>query len=132
MTIKAAAARITFNRNYFYIAALIFVVELLIACFVRDRIIRPYVGDVLVVILVYCFVKSLFNLPVVPVAIGVCIFAFTVEYLQYINIVEKLGLQKNELARIAIGTLFEWIDLLAYTFGTLIILIVETWNKKNK
>ena len=32
----------------------LFVVETLIALFVRDAFIRPYMGDVLVVILIYC------------------------------------------------------------------------------
>lgn len=31
--------------------------EVLIALYVRDRFIRPYVGDMLVVVLVYSFVR---------------------------------------------------------------------------
>ena len=35
----------------------IFCIEALIALYVRDNFIRPYVGDILVVVLVYSFVR---------------------------------------------------------------------------
>lgn len=39
-----------------YLAAsiIVFIIELIIALYVHDRIIRPYIGDMLVVVLVYC------------------------------------------------------------------------------
>ncbi len=38
-----------------YLAAsiIVFIIELIIALYVHDRIIRPYIGDMLVVVLVY-------------------------------------------------------------------------------
>src|SRR5688500_18670850 len=96
--------RIAFNKNYFILAVFIFVIEVLIAMYVKDRIIRPYVGDVLVVIMIYCFVRSFFNAPIFKVALGVLIFAFTIETLQYIRVVHVLGLQRSKLARTVIGT----------------------------
>jgi hypothetical protein len=121
---------IIFNKNYFGLALLIFVVEVLIALFVRDNFVRPYLGDVLVVILIYCFVKSFFNLPVFTVALFVLIFSFTIEFLQYINIVEKLRLEQSAIARTIIGTSFAWIDILAYVVGIFIILFVEKYLLK--
>jgi hypothetical protein len=121
---------LTFNKNYFGLAALIFTIEVLIALFVRDHFVRPYLGDVLVVILIYCFIKSFLRLPVFKVAVFVLVFSFTIEFLQYLEIVEKLGLEKSAIARIVIGTLFEWIDLLAYMAGTAIILVVEKYLLK--
>lgn len=118
---------LTFNKNYFGLAVLIFTIEVLIALFVRDQFVRPYLGDVLVVILIYCFIKSFLRLPVFPVAIFVLIFSFTIEFLQYLNIVEKLGLEKSPIARTVIGTLFEWIDLLAYIAGVAIVLTAEKY-----
>jgi len=117
-----------FNKNYFGLAVLIFTIEVLIALFVRDNFVRPYLGDVLVVILIYCFVRSFLNLPVFTLAIGVLIFSFTLEFLQYINIVEKLGLERSKIARTVIGTSFAWIDLLAYTAGIAIVLVVEKYS----
>ncbi|MEJ7626233.1 MAG: DUF2809 domain-containing protein [Ferruginibacter sp.] len=114
-----------FNRSYFLIAVLLFVVEVLIALFAHDRIIRPYVGDFLVVILIYCFVRSFFNVTVWISATGVLLFAYFIEILQYFNIVEKLGLQNYSLAKTIIGTSFEWIDIIAYTLGIITVVIIE-------
>jgi uncharacterized paraquat-inducible protein A len=47
------------KKRFFYIISflLIFCIEVLIALYVRDNFIRPYVGDMLVVVLVYSFVR---------------------------------------------------------------------------
>ncbi len=116
---------IRFNIHYFLWACLIFFVEVAIALFVHDSIIRPYIGDMLVVILIYCFVKSFLQTPILPTAIGVLIFAYFVEFLQYIQIIKYLGLENNKLASIVIGTSFSWGDLTMYTLGIGIVLLVE-------
>jgi hypothetical protein len=122
---------LTFNKDYFGFAILIFVIEVLIALFVDDNFVRPYLGDVLVVILIYCFLKSFLHLPVLTVALFVLIFSFTIEFLQFINIVEKLHLEKSKIARTVVGTSFSWIDLLTYIVGIAVVLIVEKyWLKK--
>ena len=121
-----------FNRNYWLLTLLLFSIEIAIALFVHDNFIRPYIGDVLVVILIYCFVKSFLKVSVSKVAIAVLLFAFGIEMLQYLAIVEKLGLQNNRLARIVIGTSFSWEDLLAYLAGFVIVIVFERLvsNKK--
>ncbi len=116
---------LTFRKNYFLLFILLFVVEVLIALYVHDNFVRPYIGDVLVVILLYCFAKSFIQLPVTPVAIGVLIFSFIIETLQYCNIVDRLGLGHSKLARTVMGTSFAWEDLLAYTAGFIVILVAE-------
>jgi hypothetical protein len=122
---------LTFKKNYFGLTILIFFIEVLIALYVSDRFVRPYLGDVLVVILMYCFLKSFLKLPVLTVAIAVLIFSFTIEFLQYLNIVATLGLEKSKIARTVIGTSFSWIDLLTYVIGITIVLGIEKyWLKK--
>lgn len=122
---------LTFNKHYFALTILIFLVEVLIALFVNDNFVRPYLGDVLVVILIYCFIKSFLKLPVLTVAVFVLIFSFTVEFLQFLNIVEKLHLEKSKIARTVIGTSFSWIDLLTYLIGIAIVILIEKyWLKK--
>ncbi len=118
----------TFRRNYFFFFILLFVVEVLIALYVHDNFVRPYIGDVLVVILLYCFVKSFIKLPVMPVAVGVLIFSFIIEILQYCNIVDRLGLGHSRLARTVIGTSFAWEDIWAYTAGFIVILVAERFG----
>jgi Protein of unknown function (DUF2809) len=114
-----------FNSRYFILTILIFVTEILIALFAHDRIVRPYVGDFLVVILVYCFLKSFLNTPVLTTAISVLIFSYIVEILQYFHIADRIGLQNSRLAKIIIGSSFEWIDLMAYTAGITLVLCIE-------
>jgi len=122
---------LAFNKNYFGLVILFFCIEVLIALFVNDRFIRPYLGDVLVVILIYCFLKSFLQLPVLTAAIFVLIFSFAIEFLQFLNIVEILQLEKSKIARTVIGTSFSWIDLLTYVVGIAIVIIVEKyWFKK--
>ena len=99
-----------------------------IAIFAHDQFIRPFVGDVLVVILIYCSIMSFLRTRVIPTAIFVLLFAYTLEILQYFRIVEVLGLQTSRIARIVIGTTFEWTDLLAYTLGIGLVLILEKRN----
>lgn len=121
---------LTFNKKYFVLTILFFVIEVLIALYVHDTIIRPYFGDVLVVILIYCFIKSFLKLPVLPVALFVLLFSFSVEFLQYLNIIEKLGLQNSKIARTVIGTSFAWIDLVCYIAGIIIVIIAEEDSRK--
>ncbi len=116
---------IKYNKAYFILFILLFITEVLIALFVHDEIVRPYVGDLLVVILLYCFVKSFLNLRVNITAISVLLFSYLIESLQYFQIVQLLGLGDSLLANVIIGNYFSWIDILAYTLGTLLIIAIE-------
>lgn len=104
---------------------LLLVTEILIALFVHDRFVRPYVGDYLVVILLYCAVKSFFNWPVLPTAIAVLAFSYVIEALQYFNLVGRLGLQHNQLANTIIGNSFAWEDMVAYMLGIVTVVALE-------
>jgi hypothetical protein len=114
-----------FNPFYFFWTIPLLVIEILIAKYVHDKIIRPYGGDFLVVILIYCFIKSFFNTSIKWTAIGVLLFSFLVETLQYFHIINKLGLEKSKFARTIIGTSFAWTDIIMYTLGVLTIVLVE-------
>ena len=114
-----------FNGNYFLLVIILFIVEILIALHVHDAIIRPYIGDFLVVILIYCFVRSFLTTPVIPTAIAVLLFSFVIETAQYFHIVHLLGLQHSKLASTIIGTSFEWTDIAAYTAGILLVVVTE-------
>ncbi len=118
-----------FKRKYFYLTLILFFIEVFIAVFINDSFIRPFVGDVLVVILIYCFVKTFGNLDSSIAALSVFIFACTIEILQYFNIVEKIGLQNSKIATIILGNTFDWKDIFAYLLGIIIIILLE--NRKN-
>ena len=111
--------------RYLSIAALLFAVEVFIAVFVRDHFIRPFGGDFLVVIFLYCLLKGVWDVQVWKAALAVLLFAYLIETLQYFQLVKLLGLQHSQTATIVIGTSFEWLDMLAYTLGILLVLGVE-------
>ena len=121
-----------FNRNYFIAFCLLLIIEICIALFVHDTIIRPFIGDVLVVILIYCFVKTFTDTSYPKVILGVLLFAYTVEVLQATSMIHWLGLENNRIAKIILGTTFDWKDLLAYTVGALLILIFEKYYLRSK
>lgn len=123
--IPILALMLKFSLKYFLLALALFIVEVLIALYVHDSFIRPYVGDYLVVIFIYCVVRSIYQAPVKRVALGVLIFSYLIEIGQYFNLVGMLGLQHNKAARIIIGTSFAWSDLIAYTLGILTVVLVE-------
>ncbi|MEO7531450.1 MAG: DUF2809 domain-containing protein [Sediminibacterium sp.] len=114
-----------FDKNYFLFTILLFITEVLIAVYVHDQFIRPYVGDYLVVILIYCFGMSFITAPVWKVALAALLFSYTIETLQYYNLVGILGLQKSRIANIIIGNSFSWNDIWAYTLGTASLLCIE-------
>ena len=114
-----------FHAHYFFWAVVLFIVEVCIALYVDDSFIRPYVGDVLVVILIYATIRAFFKIPIVQTAIGTLFFAFFVEILQYFKIVEVLGLGHSEIAKTIIGTTFVWEDFIAYSVGILALLCFE-------
>lgn len=126
------AGIVHFNVKYFATAILIFLVEIIIALYVHDNIIRPYAGYFLVVILIYCFLKSFLHIPVIPTAFSVLLFSYCVETLQYFHLVKKLGLQNSKFARIVIGTSFEWIDIIAYTLGIAFTIFIESMSLIDK
>ncbi len=115
----------TFQKKYFFLTIFIFLIEILIALFVDDKIIRPYLGDTIVVILIYCFFRSFLKGKAELIAIGTLIFSYTIEILQYFNFVEVLGLGHYKLARIVLGNSFSWLDMLSYTFGFIIIVWLD-------
>lgn len=126
-----------FNKVYFGLTVALFLIEVLIAMYVRDDFIRPYFGDFLVVILMYCFLRTFTNLGVKPTLLAVLLFSYLIEILQYLNFVEWIGLGNSELARTLIGTSFAWMDIVAYTTGSMAILWLERmkpaiWNLKSK
>jgi hypothetical protein len=116
---------IKFSKTYFILFILLLITEVLIALFAHDEIIRPYIGDLLVVILMYCCVKSFLNFRAIPVALSVLTFSYLIESLQYFQIVQILGLSNSAIANVIIGNYFSWIDILAYTLGTILIMAIE-------
>ena len=121
-----------FDKKSFLIAVVIFIIEVLIALYITDNFIRPYVGDVLVVILIYYFVKAFVNIGIWPLAVATLLFSYLIETLQYFQFVKVIGLGDNKLANIVIGNYFAWEDMIAYTIGITIVVFIETYFIKTQ
>ncbi len=114
------------QRSIYLIAFIIlFVIEVLIAMYVHDEFIRPYVGDLLVVALVYCFARIFIPTGIKRMTLYVFIFAVTIETLQYFRVAELLGVVDNTFFRVVLGSVFDLKDIVCYGIGCLIIRISE-------
>jgi len=114
------------NKTYLTITILLFIIEVLIAVFLKSGFIRHTFGDYLATILLYCLIKSFIKIASCKLAILVLVIAFTIEFLQLTTILETLHLQNNHLAKLVLGTTFHVSDLVAYTLGIITVLIIET------
>ena len=119
-------SRFCFQKSYFFLSLLLFGMEILIGAFVHDSFIRPYGGDYLVVIFLYCLVLSFLNLSVRLAAILVLLFSYLIETLQYFHFADRLGLKGSSLARILLGSYFSWVDIGCYTLGIITVIALET------
>ena len=114
---------------YACITVVLLVVEVLIALFVHDNFIRPYIGDVLVTVLICAFLRIFIPRGIKLLPLYVFVFAVGVEVLQYFNIVEMLGLADNRFFSILIGSVFDVKDIVCYGVGCLVFFIVENFSQ---
>jgi hypothetical protein len=114
-----------FHIIYFLLSIALLALEIFIGARLHDRIIRPYGGDFLVVILLYCLVRSFWNLPVFTTAISVLLFSYLVEISQYFRLADHLGFKGPSLMRVLLGSYFTWTDILSYTLGILTVVGAE-------
>ena len=119
-----------FHLKYFLIFISIFIIEVIIAIYIKDNFIRPYFGDFLVIFLVYFFLLSCINADKNKIALGVLIFAFTVEIIQYFQVLSYFNLEKNRILRIVAGNTFSFEDLIIYTIAFLTIIVFNRYNPK--
>ena len=86
--------------GYFIGLIVLLALESLIAIYVHDQFIRPYIGDILVVIVIYCMIKVIVTKRHIWIPLWIFIFAVFIEVLQYLNVVEILGLGDNKFFKI--------------------------------
>ena len=107
-------------------------IEVLIGLFAHGWV-RSYLGDVLVVILLYTIIRTIvpkkgkwFVIPTV-----ILVFSFIVEFLQLWGFCDRFGIT-NEFLRIVIGTGFSWIDIACYCIGIIPCYVSEhLLNRRN-
>mgnify|MGYP003649506444 CR=1 FL=1 len=111
------------SKIYYFIGFLfLFITEIAIAMYVNDRFIRPYLGDFLVVIMIYCFIMSISSISILKGLLAVLIFSFTLEFLQLLPTDFAHG---EKWLRIIMGHSFSYIDLLMYVLGLVASGLIE-------
>lgn len=114
------------RRVTYLIATIILLcIEVVIALFIHDNFIRPYVGDILVVIVIYTFIRIFISCKFRFLPLYIFIFAAMVEVLQLFRIVEMLGLENNRFLSILIGSTFDIKDIICYAIGCGLLAVYE-------
>lgn len=117
------------NLPMLFAAIALFVIEVIIATKLNDyTFIRAYFGDFLVVILVYCAVKALWNVEAMRLAIGMFAFAVVVELAQLFRVADVL--QLTGWARVVVGTSFSFHDVWMYAAGCFVVWWVDNYFEK--
>ena len=117
--------KIGLNLKFLCAAIILFLAIVLIAVFMPGGFIRYHFGDILIVIFIYCFIKSFIMSRMRWLIPAIFVFAVLVEIGQYFNIVEHLGLYDITIARIAIGTTFDLWDIVMYFIGCVSLYLFE-------
>lgn len=117
-------------RLVYFIGFMLFLaVEFIIGIYVHDQFVRPYVGDMLIVIVLYCFVRCFVpkRYPLLP--LGLFIFAALVECSQAFQLTEKISILDHSLFRIILGATFDLKDIACYAVGCCLLGLFEYLKK---
>lgn len=120
-----------FSWKYFIIAIGLLGLEIFIALFVHDDFIRPYVGDVLIMFLMYSFIKAFTGRQTRRLPYYLFAFAIIVELLQLFQLTNLLGLQENIFVATILGSVFDFRDIISYFVGMLLLLGYEQALRKD-
>jgi hypothetical protein len=115
--------------KYAIVFLLLLVIEVLIALYVHDQLIRPYIGDVLVVVVLYLGIRILLPEGVKLLPLYLFIFAALVELLQLFKVLQLFHIENNTFLRIVFGSVFDIKDIICYGIGCLCLGIYE-WKMK--
>lgn len=116
--------------KYLIICCLLLGIEIIIALYVRDTFVRPYLGDSIAIAFVYTFLMSMVKTnhtmkPQLYVASISLLIGIVIELLQATSFLETTGLGNIHWVRVVMGTSFSWFDMLAYVGGYLGVILVE-------
>jgi len=105
-------------------------IEVLIALFVHDGFIRPHLGDVLVICVLYCLVRAFVAYPIRGLPLYLFLLGTAVETGQYFQLATRLGLDGNIFFRTILGATFDPADILCYFAGSAVLLLWELIERK--
>lgn len=112
------------HKYFAIITFVLFTVEVLIALFIGGFV-RNYVGDVFVVILMYAFIRTFSEGFKMRLPLYLFLFATAIEIAQWCRFTDLLSINNNSALGIAIGSSFDWGDILSYAIGATVCFVVE-------
>ena len=112
--------------TYFLIAVAGFLFEVAIAMgFLGGGTMRGSVGDMLAVVTVYFLIRPLFSTTPLISAVIAVISGFAVEFLQYIHLLEMMGVAKGNILYVVLGSTFSAADLVMYSLGGVVAYSID-------
>lgn len=107
-----------FSRVHALLAVMVFAVEVVIATQLSHvSWIPAYLGDVLVVVLIYAAVRSVLRVNDYALLLAVFVFACSIEVMQHFHMAERLGFVRGDVMYTVIGNTFSWGDIACYAVG---------------
>ena len=130
---KHSAARIMIGKKmkkkrlaFLLIFLLLVISEFIIGIYFHDDFVRPFVGDVIIAVVLYTFVRIFFPEKLYWLSAAVFVFCAAVEFSQIIPLCDLIGV-KNNFLRILMGVSFAWEDIICYAVGCIITAVYDVF-----
>lgn len=101
-------------------AAVLFLAELMIGLYGKGFI-RSYMGDVLVIPFLYCVIRIVLPERGFLLPAGLFVLGTTAEILQYMELCDRMGIAKNSLLGILLGSTGDVLDVMCYGIGAALV-----------
>lgn len=115
---------ISFHKRYGWALLLLLVTEVAIALFSIHKFIRGFLGDVLVIPLLYCLIRWVSKVSVQKTIGRVLLLAITLEVAQSTTLLNPLT-ELHPVLKTLLGSTFDPLDIVAYLLGATLILYIE-------
>lgn len=126
----APRMKLRFDREAALWALFIFIIEVLIATvWSHHPWVRGFVGDVLAVVWVYFLLKTVVKANTHGLALVAFAVGCLVELAQYVASANGWHVH-NRVLKILLGSVADWMDVLAYACGFLLILAFEFFRAR--
>lgn len=114
------------KRRWGYFCALIVVIAIGLLSR-RASFLPNETGDALWVIAVYCLYRMIWcKIPLHSIACYSLLTAYAVEFSQLIRWGWIVSIRSTEIGHLLLGQGFQWLDILAYTIGVIIVYAITT------
>lgn len=109
-----------------FLSLMVLFVEVAIEHFFKTGFIRFFIGDFFILWLLYFAMRTILDSTKKGILIGVLSFAFFIEFLQLVELPERMGWE-GRFSNLILGSSFDPLDLLAYILGGLSVYCFDLW-----